>query len=210
MTPPCPTKILGAAVIAESFRRRTHPHVWVLNGPVVLWFAVDILCRKFSRRLGAPVGQKRHDSETCTSKRLSPFHPRKPSHGTRVSDTRMNGVLRVCRGGLALVGAHRTALALAIARLCKFDSLPVFGGRSQRGLFVFQLTADGPPRARLPMPPLLQRCRPACGHYRSPHLFPGSRLTNVCRDASSALLQPINPTVGFYANSCSHATESRM
>ena len=40
------------------------------------------------------------------------------------------------------------------------------------------LTADGPQRARLPIPPILQRCHPvnACGHEGSYPSFPGSRL----------------------------------
>jgi len=47
------TSIIQVAVVAivlESFRRSTHPHVWLLNGPVLLWCAIDALCRMLWRR----------------------------------------------------------------------------------------------------------------------------------------------------------------
>ena len=41
-------------------------------------------------------------------------------------------------------------------------------------LFCISLTADGPQRARLPIPPILQRRHPACGYEGSSHLLRGT------------------------------------
>ena len=65
-------------------------------------------------------------------------------------------------------------------------------GTTNWTVFIFciasHFTADGPQRARLPIPPTATL--PSC--LRSRRIFPslpGSRLTNFYRDASSALLQ---------------------
>ena len=34
-------KALGAGFFFDSWRRKTHPHVWFLNTPVVLWYLAD-------------------------------------------------------------------------------------------------------------------------------------------------------------------------
>eukprot|EP00903_Cladosiphon_okamuranus_P018840 g17328.t1 len=48
-------KALGtAAVVIESFRRRSHPHVWFVNGPALLWYAADRLCCRFRRSMESP------------------------------------------------------------------------------------------------------------------------------------------------------------
>lgn len=39
----CFVKVAGVALVVESFRRRNHPHVWFLNGPIVLLYAIDRL-----------------------------------------------------------------------------------------------------------------------------------------------------------------------
>lgn len=32
---------LGGGVFFDSWRRRTHPHVWILNTPVLFWYLAD-------------------------------------------------------------------------------------------------------------------------------------------------------------------------
>lgn len=40
----------GAGVFYDSWRRKTHPHVWILNTPVVIWYIADkIWCATRSR-----------------------------------------------------------------------------------------------------------------------------------------------------------------
>ena len=49
---------LGAGVFYDSWRRKTHPHVWILNTPVVLWYIADkIWCATRSRYEGKQTGR---------------------------------------------------------------------------------------------------------------------------------------------------------
>lgn len=45
-------KVAGVALVVESFRRRSHPHVWFLNGPIVLLYAIDHLVCSWLHRWG--------------------------------------------------------------------------------------------------------------------------------------------------------------
>ena len=143
--------------------------MWVLNGPVLFWLAVDILCRRVSRRLAAPVGQKRHDNETCASNRLSTLSPEtKSRNASTVLDTKMNGFLHICRGGLALVCAHKCA-SRAIAWLRKSLVPCQFLEGATRGLFVSHLRPMGLNVLGY-QSHVLQRCHPIYGHKGYSHL----------------------------------------
>ena len=75
-------------------------------------------------------------------------------------------------------------------------------GHIRAQLFVcISLTADGPQRARLPIPPTatLLSCLWSRSIFSS---LPGSRLMNFYRDASSALLQLVNHWLSFTCKPC--------
>ncbi|CAM9357300.1 unnamed protein product, partial [Ascophyllum nodosum] len=55
---------LGAGVFFDSWRRRTHPHVWFLNTPVVLWYLADKLWCSTRGRRGDLMS---HPFTTCSS-----------------------------------------------------------------------------------------------------------------------------------------------
>eukprot|EP00904_Undaria_pinnatifida_P008090 jgi/Undpi1/4410/HiC_scaffold_17.g07765.m1 len=54
---------LGAGYYIDSVRRKTHPHVWILNTPVVIWYIIDkVWCATKGR-----VGELAHPFTTCSS-----------------------------------------------------------------------------------------------------------------------------------------------
>ncbi|CAM9357224.1 unnamed protein product, partial [Ascophyllum nodosum] len=55
---------LGAGVFFDSWRRKTHPHVWFLNTPVVLWYLADKLWCSTRGRRGNSMS---HPFTTCSS-----------------------------------------------------------------------------------------------------------------------------------------------
>ena len=83
--------------------------------------------------------------------------------------------------------AHQTVLSVS----CYSDSEILAALQTVFCFVCISLTADGPQRARLPIPPTVTS--PSCLWSRRifPSL-PGSRLTIFNRDASSALLQLVN------------------
>ena len=65
-------------------------------------------------------------------------------------------------------------------------------------LFVFHLRSmDLNQRARLPFPPLLQRCHPACGHQGSSHLSPVLAY-NILSRCKLSPLTPRQPMIELY------------
>eukprot|EP00904_Undaria_pinnatifida_P008092 jgi/Undpi1/4412/HiC_scaffold_17.g07767.m1 len=54
---------LGAGFFVDSVRRKTHPHVWILNAPIVIWYILDkIWCATRGR-----FGELAHPFTTCSS-----------------------------------------------------------------------------------------------------------------------------------------------